>query len=268
MMHFDLSRRAQAFAGVLGLVSLAAAAITCHAQSGPPSLVIPVVFTHTLEAGKVKPGETVSAKTLQVVSLPGGRIVPQQSTLIGHIVVSRSFAFDPTPYTVQEASVLSICFDKIAARGSSIPVKLSLRALADASEANQAREIHFVNEADWAGMRTLVGGDHSSGTGMQIESADGQIVGYNRKNGAVGPLVSNDYTSNYSSFHCDGSETEQPLAIFSPSVCGFYGSGATYISGNGMKSDGVITLESRRETVKLYGGSAALLQMIGPEAGM
>lgn len=115
----------------------------------------------------------------------------------------------------------------------------------------------------------LIGGDHFSRGEKQIESADGDIVGYShKKDGAVGLLVSSDYTSRYSSFHCDGTKTEHPLDIFSPSACGFYDSGAMYVSRNRTKSDGVFTLEWHRGTVKLNGGSAALLQLIGPEAGM
>jgi hypothetical protein len=109
-----------------------------QAATVPSSSAIPVVFTRTVEAGRDKPGEVVTAKTTQVVLLPGGRVLRDGSTLIGHVVESRPFVFNPAPYAVQTPSALSIHFDQIVENGHKIPVSLSVRALSSFSATHEA----------------------------------------------------------------------------------------------------------------------------------
>ena len=55
-------------------VALCAAAATAPAlsQTLPQSTAIPVRFVHSLDAKKAKVGDTVTAETMQVITLPGG----------------------------------------------------------------------------------------------------------------------------------------------------------------------------------------------------
>ena len=66
-----------------------------------------------------------------------------------------------------------------------------------------------------------------------------------------------------STIHCEATSTEQSSGIFSANACGVYGLDADSMAANGSTGDGTFTLESRRQSVKLYAGSAALLQVIG-----
>ena len=118
------------------------AGIACQAETIPASTAIPVIFTHTLEAGKVKSGESVVARTTQAVFLPGGRILPIGATLSGHVVESNPFIFNSAPYAAQKPSALSVHFDKIAAGGSTMPVTLSLRAISGPVASHEASIPH------------------------------------------------------------------------------------------------------------------------------
>jgi len=257
MIHSSKSISSAVLTVLLGLGGVTGAL----AQTGtiPSATSIPVTFTHTLDAGKAKSGETVTAKTTQVVVLPGGRELPIGTTLIGHVGESTPFAFNPAPYAVQTPSVLSVHFDKIVANGATIPVSLSVRAIAGPVASHEASILHFRDETDTTGTRILIGGDQFSPTESQVLSPLGEVVGYNRSKGVFARLIATDSQNGNASLHCAATDTEQSVAIFSANACGVYGSDASLATG---KEAGTFVLTSNRETVKLYANSAALLQVV------
>lgn len=250
-------------AALLGLGCMAAQDMPSQAEKSPSSTAIPVIFTQTLEAGKVKPGETVIARTTQVVFLPGGQILLNGTTLVGHVVESTPFVFNPAPYAVQKPSSLSIHFDTIAESGSTMPVRLSVRAISGPVASHEASILHYRDETDSTGTRTLIGGSQFSPLDSQVELPNGDIGGYNRKQGVFGRLIAGDYVSGNAVIHCETTNTEQSLGIFSASACGVYGLGTTFMPDSGNTGDGTFVLKSGHQTVKLYAGSAALLQVVG-----
>jgi hypothetical protein len=250
------------FAGILASLCTAFAVNMGHAATLPTATTIPVVFTHTLEAGKVKPGEAVTAKTMQVVILPNGRSLPKGTILLGRVQQSHRFTFDPTPYAVQQPSVISVHFEKIMQKGESILVSVSVRALANTIDSREAASPKHLDETDSVGTNVQIGDDSFSPLEKEVRSEEGDIVGYNRKQGVFARLISNDYTSRYASFHCAATDSEQSVAIFSAGACGVYGFDTVYMSENGTKTAGSFSLESKRHSVKLYAGSSALLQVI------
>ena len=253
-----------ALAAVLGLPCLALAN-PGHAENVPPSTAIPVIFTQTLEAGKSAPGTTVIAKSTEAVDLPGGQVLPRGTTLIGQVVASAPFHFNPAPYAVQAPSTLSVRFDRIAEGGSTIPVRLAVRAISGPVAAHEAGIPHYRDETDTTGTRILIGGSEFSPLASKVLSPDGDVVGYNRASGVFARLVASDYLAGDSTLHCEATSTEQAVGIFSPNACGVYGLDEASMPENGSSGKGAFVLESRRETVKLYAGSAALLQVIAPE---
>ncbi len=255
----------KAIALVLGIISIGISGKLCHAAALPPSTAIPVQFSHTLEAGKARQGDSVSARTMQVVLLPGGQVLPKGASVVGHVVDSRPFAFDPTPYAMQQPSYLSIHFDKIMANGVELSLNVSVRALANTISASEASTPHYLDETDSLRTMVLIGGDQFSRFDKELMSSDGDVVGYIRKQGVFARLISNTYMNRNASFHCDSTTTEQSMAIFSASACGLYGFDSIYMPDNGSKNHGTFRLESRRHTVKLYAGSAALLEVNGPQ---
>ena len=128
----------------------------------PAQTTIPVIFTHTENAAKAKAGDVVTAKTMQVVLLPNGNQLPKGSLVIGHIVEARPFKFDDTDYAVQQASYLSIKIDQVVDKSGPSPVVASVRAMADPISSQEARSPHGIDETDYLGTVTLIGGAHYS----------------------------------------------------------------------------------------------------------
>jgi hypothetical protein len=218
----------------------------------PEQTTIPVIFTHTLDAGKAKAGDVVTAKTMQVVLLPDGGQVPKGTLVTGHIVEARPFKFDETPYAVQLASALSIQLDSVMLKGVATTVATSVRAMADPITAREALYPHGFDEPDGVGTVVLVGGAHYSPIEKRVTAGlDDDIVGYNKKQGVFARLLPGG-------LGCEGTQTEQSVAVFSPDACGLFGFGSVHLA-NGTR--GTFRLESTHRTVTLYAGSAALLQV-------
>jgi len=244
-----------------GIICLGIAAPPCGGEVVASPTVIPVAFTRTVDAGKAKPRDTVIAKTMQVVVLPDGHVLPQGTILEGHVVESHPFVLDRTSDAVQTPSTLSIRFDQIAEGGQSLPIQTSVRAMANVFDVEEASTPQYFDETDSLGFRVLIGGDEFFPLEKQVWALNGDLVGYNRSNGVFGPLTANWYVSEYSSFRCDRVDTQQSVAVFSPDACGLYGFGKMYLSANGKGGDGTFTLDSRNHTVKLFAHSAALLEV-------
>ncbi len=254
---------AVAVAVVGGLLLVASRPIRAQEQSASFT-VIPVIFTHSVDASKARVGDVVTAKTMQVVKLPDGTAVPKGSTITGHVTVARPFKFDSTDYAVQQPSILAIHFDKLTNKGGSpSDTNLSIRAMANRLTSEDAMTPHRLDETDGVGTMVQVGGDSYSPLAKPVVSPDDDIVGYNRHGGVYARLLSADYTSRYSHAACEANSTEQAVAIFSASACGLYGFADLYMTDDGRGNEpGTFRLESRRHTVKLYGQSTALLQTI------
>jgi hypothetical protein len=248
--------------GALNL-ALYATAATAPAlpQTLPQSTVIPVRFEHSLTAKKAKAGDSVTAKTMQVIMLPGGGAIAKGSVIVGHVVAAQAFHFDPTPYVHQQPSLISIHFDKLQKGDAVIPVNLSVRAIASTIDSQEAARPHYLDETDRVGTIKLIGGTEFTPFDKMIQADDGDAIGYNRKDGVFARLTASGYSGPGASFHCEGTNTEQSVAIFSPNACGVYGFAGDYLSDNGQDGSGTFTLAVRGHSVKLYAGSTALLQV-------
>jgi hypothetical protein len=250
--------------GTLNLAMCASAGtVPVQSQSLPQSTAIPVRFDQSVDAKKAKVGDTVTAKTMQVIVLPGGETIAKGSVIIGHIVAAEAFHFDPTPYAHQKPSQLSIHFDRLQNGNKAIPVNLSVRAIASTLDSDEATRPHYLDETDRVGTITLIGGTEFTPLDKMIQADDGDAIGYNRKNGVFARLTSSGYSGSGSSFHCAGTESEQSVAIYSPDACGVYGFAGDYLAGNGQDGSGTFTLAVRGRSEKLYAGSTALLQVNG-----
>ncbi len=247
----------------LGIVSIAVGSIYGQAAPIPVSTAIPVIFTHTSEAGLTNPSEIVTAKTTQAVFLPSGQVLPKGAIVLGHVVQSTAFMFDSAPYAIQKPSVLAIHFDKVVAGGSTIFVSLSVRALSDPVQTHEANVVHYAGDFDTVGTRYLIGGSSFSLLENVVSSRSGDVVGYVRPQGVFARLIAGDELQGDMSVHCSGTGAEQSVDIFSANACGVYGFDTVSMSDNGGRN-GTFVLESRRHKVKLYAGSAALLQVIEP----
>jgi len=242
------------------LTSTSALPVRAMERTVPASTALPVRFVHSVDARKAKPGDLVMAKTLQVIVLPGGRRLPKGTLLQGRVVAARPLRFDPAPYAEQKPSRLSIHFDQIEQGDLILPVNLSVRALANSLESEDAAVPRYLDETDALGTMVLIGGDEFSPLDKAIKDNNGDVIGYNRRKGIFAPLSKSDHAASGASGKCGPTTTEQSVAIFSPSACGLYGFVSESMPHAGRKGSGTFTLESRSHSVKLYTGSTALLQ--------
>ena len=100
-------------------------------QSLLPSTTIPIVFTKSIDANHVRPGDPIVAKTTQLVILADEHVLPAGSQVVGHVIEGTPFAFDPTPYAKQRQSSLELQFDAVVDHGNKIPLSVYVRAIAD-----------------------------------------------------------------------------------------------------------------------------------------
>jgi hypothetical protein len=231
----------------LALLGCTAFAPAARAITLPSDTAIPVMFTHTLDSRKAHAGDVVTAKTMQVVLLSNGEQLPKGTLVTGHVVEARPFKFDETPYAVQQPSYLSVQIDRVA----DSPVATSVRTLASAQAVDEALTPQRMDETDSPGTMVLVGGAHYSPVGKRV--TDGlfdDIVGYNKKQGVFARLLPGGGG-------CEGTQTEQSVAIFSPDACGLYG----FVDYHLTTKDNFFRLASTHFSVILRSGSAALLQV-------
>jgi len=233
----------------------------------PPSTAIPVQFTRSIDARRAKQGDLITARTMQEITLPDGQILPKNSALVGHVVEARSYVLDPTPFAVQNSSSLSVHFDSITARGVTVPLALSLRALADSRSSEEAESPQDLHDTGIAPTMIQIGGDSYSPVGTIVTSQEGDIVGYNRKAGVFARLLTGEYSRFNSSYSCAPTKGEQSVAIFSAGACGIYGfGGKAYIQENGKGDGGTFRLEAIGYNIELSSGSTALLQVLAPDS--
>ena len=224
----------------------------------PPGTAIPVEFTHTLDAGKVKPGDPVQARTMQVVHLGQGQDLGKGSLVLGHVIMACPVRRGEIP------SLLAFKFDRIIARQGVLTVRLYVRALASTIASSDASYPTPPSDMNLSETRTLIDGDEVTPSERKIYSSgdDGlDVVGENLKDGIFERLRPALAMNEDSQVICDGTATEQSVAIYSGSACGLYGFDATYLAHTGRRAHGIVEIGSKYYTIKLYSLSTALLQV-------
>jgi hypothetical protein len=245
---------------VISLLLSAPCATSAAQAKVPTGTALPVRFVRSVDAKKARPGDRVTAKTLQVVILPGGQRLPKGTLLVGHVVDAQPYHFNPDPYARQESSSISIHFDQIINGDLTLPVNLSVRALANTFESQWAPRPHYQDETDGAGTMILIGGDEFSPFDKTVRDDGGDVIAYNRKDGLFARLLPSHDAALKTRLNCSSTSTEQSVAIFAPDACGLYGFGSVSMPHAGRSGSGTFTLVSRGRSIKLYAGSTALLQ--------
>jgi hypothetical protein len=245
---------------MISLLLSAPCATSATQNEVPTGTALPVRFVRSVDAKKARPGDRVTAETLQVVMLPGGQRLPKGTLLVGHVVDAQPYHFNPEPYARQKASSISIHFDQIVNGDLTLPVNLSVRALADTFESRWAPRPHYQDETDGAGTMILIGGDEFSPFDKTVRDDSGDVIAYNRKGGLFARLLPSDDPASKTRLNCSSTSTEQSVAIFSPNACGLYGFQGVFMPHAGRSGSGTFTLVSRGSSIKLYAGSTALLQ--------
>lgn len=250
---------------ILSILLLSSGIILAQAVRGSTTtpllqapITLPIVITKTVSADHSRPGDSVSARTIQSVGLANGTIVPSGTEITGHVVAADPFVFDKTPYARQKQSSLTIRFDSLQLAGIAVPLNVRVRAMADPITSWDAR-MPNVNDEDMSSPTvTQIGGDQLNPSQSEVVSMEGDVVAYNRRGGVYAHLISNG--------GCDSSSVEVSVAIYSASACGVYG--FTNVAAQEMGSSNhpsMLTLVSTRTDPKIWKNSTALLEVL-PDA--
>jgi hypothetical protein len=245
---------------LIGFLLSAPCAMSAVQTTVPTGTAFPVRFVASVDAKKAQPGDRVIAKTLQIVILRDGQRIPKGTLLVGHVVDAQPYHFDPEPYAHQRSSSISIHFDEILDGDLTLPVNLSVRALANTFESQWAPRPHYQDETDGAGTMILIGGDRFSPFDQAVRDDSGDVIAYNREDGLFARLLPSDDPASKTRLNCSSTSSEQSVAIFSPDACGLYGFDGVSMPHAGRSGSGTFTLTSRGRSMKLYAGSTALLQ--------
>jgi hypothetical protein len=229
----------------IGLILLLAAA-SSSAQQVPSGTILPTMLDNTLDSSSTKPGQQISAKLRQDVSLPNGQKIKRNSKVLGHVVAVSGG--NPVSITLQ--------FDRLAVGKSPVPIAVTLRALASMEAVSDAKTPANPNSGygttSWDWNMLLIGGQAAFNGQRVVKSQDGKVVGKVVEPGAiVGEPMANPVGG------CTAGSNEQAFWLFSTDACGTYGYKDLTIEGSGNSSQ--IVLQSRQKIV-IRSGSGWLLQ--------
>jgi hypothetical protein len=221
----------------------------------PAKTALPIVFTQTIDADRASVGESVSAKTIQVVTLPDGKKLPKGSLVSGHVVAAAGRVANPRE---PNSSILAIHFDQVRWGSNGAKLNVYVRAMADPIESWTATEPNGDTENNPTESVVLVGGDLLIPSQTNV-LGDRGLTGYNRRTGVYAQLVS---ASGNAPHGCDSSETLQSTAEFSASACGIYGFTGTALEHSGRLGEAsTLVLASTEHSPKIWKGTTALLEV-------
>jgi len=216
--------------------------------------VLPIIFTGSVSADHAKTGTPVEAKTTQRVELPNGGSIPPGTRVTGHVVSANGFVYDKTPYAHQKSAVLSVHFDSIQVSGESVPLNVTVRAIASPIASWDAQRPQ-ASDMDPLGTLTQIGGDQLIPSQSEVRNMEGEVVAYNKRGGVYAHLIAKN--------DCDSSNVEVSVGIYSPSACGAYGFGDVTVTERGsVESPSTLTFVSSHGSPKLWKHTTALLEIL------
>jgi hypothetical protein len=222
----------------------------------PTGTVLPVQLDSSLNSRKAKAGQVVKARIMQEVPLPQHGRIPAGARVVGHIVAVSAAANGRSPE-------IALRFESVSFAHQSIPLSLSLRALASMTDVEDAQVPPSGPDrgtpAAWT-TRNLVGGEVAYGEGGPVARGT-QIVGQSLASGVLVPVRANLRSG---CADVGGNDAPQALWVFSSDACGVYGLANLEIEHAGRTDPvGEITLKSRSGEVEIRGGSGMLLRVNG-----
>jgi hypothetical protein len=230
---------------------LSASIASAVSQQIPSGTVLPVMTTRSLDAAKAQPGDRLSARLMQDVSLPSGETIRAGARVDGQVVQSSSS---------REQRII-VRFDRLVFDGKKIPIAVSLRALAsmldvfDAQLPTSTFDEYGTSISDWTTVQ--IGGAavyHGDQTVREAMDIVGRAPHYNATIAKVVAAPKRGCPTD--------NGKEQSLWVFSPWACGTYGFEDLAISHHGTTPPvGDIELTSPK-AFRVRGGSGWLLQVV------
>ena len=227
------------------------------AQQVPAGTVLPVMLSTTLNSGRSEPGDQITARLSQDVSLASGERIPAGAKIRGQVVAS-------SPSANSAAARLYVRFDRIVDGKKQMPILVSLRAIASMMDVFDAQlpvgtfDDYGTTTADWTtvqvGGAAVYRGDGTVRSAMEVigRATDyGAVTAKLQPNPKLGcPEKSGEV------------EREQSLWVFSPWACGTYGFDDLVISHHGSTAPvGTIELTAPK-AIRIRAGSGWLLTVV------
>lgn len=226
----------------------------------PVGTVIPIMLNSGLNAQKSKAEQQITGRVMQDVPLADGEKLSEGSTIRGHVVkVEKQGA---------SGSLMEVRFDEIEDHGTTIPITVSLVALASMFEVSTAQSpVNSTSNMDSSSLWVTrqVGGEVVNRGRGKVGTPKGAIVG----KWLQGSAVMVKLTPNPEAGCKDGPgyDREQPTWIFSSNACGIYGLSSMKIEkpGNAHPA-GEVVLKSEKNIDIRRGSGWLLMAVSGPGA--
>ncbi len=215
----------------------------------PVGTALPVMMGSGVEAKSAKVGQKIEGHLMQDVPISTGFTLKKGAKVIGKVIAVKA----PKSITVE--------FTQLQDGHQTIPLNVSLRALASSAEVFQAAVPvgASTSEAsdDWVTQQ--VGGDFVFRGRGYISSPQGKVGRWDGK-GVWGRLDPGADCSD-----ADINKDEQSLWVFSTDACGVYGyeKKLTITHDGHSEPLGQITLESTAKNLEVRGGSGWMLLVNG-----
>jgi len=224
-------------------------------DSIPAGTILPVQLNSSLKTQKARPGQSITARVMQAVPLPGGAKIPAGAKVIGHVLAVR-------PGARGTGSEISLRFDTLVSGAKKFTILTNLRALASMMEVHEAQipesgPDRGTSEYNWT--TDQIGGEvdyHAQGAIVR----NSQIVGHSVADGVL-VLVSSKPGSACRG-EVEGNDRPQALWVFSSDACGLYGYENVNVTHDGRTPPvGYITLSSPEGKLNIRAGSGMLLRV-------
>jgi hypothetical protein len=219
----------------------------------PAGTILAAQLNHSLDSGKVRPGQTISVRLMQDVPLASGKKIPAGAKILGHVVKVQTDA---------NVATVTMRFDTLRYRHNTVAIQTNLRALASLMEVEDAQTPKtapgFGTPWTWI-TRQLVGGEVAYGDGgavMHGSDRVGEALAY----GVLIPVAASPVQRCRGEIA--GNANPQALWVFSSDACGVFGLENVKIVHAGRTAPvGDILLASNAGNLRVQSGSGILLRV-------
>ena len=219
----------------------------------PAGTILAAQLNHSLDSGKVWPGQKISARLMQDVPLASGKRIPAGAKILGQVVKVQTDA---------NVATVTMRFDTLRYRHNTIAIQTNLRALASLMEVEDAQTPKTGPDrgTPWTwNTRLLVGGEVAYGDGGAMMHGSDR-VGEALADGVLVPVTANPVTRCRG--EVAGNANPQALWVFSSDACGVFGVENVRIVHAGRTAPiGEIVLASDAGNLRVQSGSGILLRV-------
>ncbi|HUO33681.1 MAG TPA: hypothetical protein VMU43_01700 [Candidatus Acidoferrum sp.] len=223
----------------------------------PVGTVLPVQLNSTISL-KSMPGQVISARVMQNIPRLTGVRVRAGSKLVGRIL-------EVTPPRTNSGPAVAFVFDTLVVKREKYAIVTDLRVLASPLEIDNAQIPDNGPDRGTppeAYTTIQVGGEVVYRGGGPVKNRE-RVVAEPVPDGVLGALRASDLGNCRAAI--DGNSQPQALWLFSTNACGVYGIPGLEIAHAGRtEPQGRIVLISKKNDLKIRGGSGMLLRVIGP----